>query len=83
MARSDPTSTKLLASSGTIALILFFVLGFAFGAWAWAWVVFLIPGLVAIWFGDGGRRGGSKSAQGLPPGHEGDEAPPSPQRYQG
>lgn len=40
---------RLLAISGTLALIIFFVLGFAFGAWGIAWIVFLIPGMVRAW----------------------------------
>lgn len=90
MSRSDPVRTKLLASSGTLAVIAFFILGFIFNAWAWAWVVFLVPGVVAIWFGDEperkavGRRRDTTSR--LPQGHEGSEqgsGPPPPQRYEG
>lgn len=43
------TARKLLAVSGTLALITFFVLGFAFHAWEIAWVVFLVPGLLHRW----------------------------------
>lgn len=43
------TAEKLLAISGSLALITFFVLGFAFDAWAVAWVVFLVPGLLRRW----------------------------------
>lgn len=40
---------RLTASSGTLAVVVFFLLGFGFDAWAWAWVVFLLPGVVAAW----------------------------------
>ncbi len=57
-----PTSTgmsqadRLLAVSGSIATIVFLVLGIAFGAWAWAWIVFLIPGVVRQYYGADERR---------------------------
>lgn len=90
MARSDSTRTKLMATSGSLAVIVFFVLGFVFDAWAWAWVVFLVPGVVTIWFGDDEpskkqvKRDAGQSSAPLPPGHEGEDGnPPPPQRYQG
>lgn len=42
---------RLMAVSGSLALVAFFVLGFAFHAWAWAWVVFVLPGIAAGLFG--------------------------------
>ena len=74
--------------SGPLALIAFFICGFAFQGWAWAWIFFLVPGVFYAWSGQ--ERGGSRRLQdghrdasdALPPGHEGKENPP-PQRYEG
>lgn len=42
---------RLAAGSGSLSLVVFFVLGFAFNAWAWCWIVFLLPGVFAGWWG--------------------------------
>lgn len=65
------TAHKLLAVSGTLALITFFVLGFAFHAWEIAWVAFLVPGLLRRWVSldapnESGRGGYGISADGTP-----------------
>lgn len=70
MENSGTFTTKLLAISGTIALVVYILLGSLFGAWAWAWIVFLVPGAIRLWQG-AGREG-----------HAGDEVP-RPQRYEG
>ena len=48
-ASSNSTAQKLLAISGSLALIVFLVLGFAFHAWPIAWVAFLVPGMIRTW----------------------------------
>lgn len=35
------------AVAGSLALVVFFVCGFALDGWAWAWIVFLLPGALA------------------------------------
>lgn len=47
---------RLAAGSSGLALIVFFVCGFAFGGWAWAWIVFLVPGVFAAMAGAGKSR---------------------------
>ena len=47
---SSPSfGTKLLAISGTLALIAYMLIGFLLEGWAWGWVVFLIPGAIRAW----------------------------------
>ena len=46
------TSSRVLAVSGSVATLLFLACGMAFDGWAWAWVFFLVPGIVATWYGD-------------------------------
>lgn len=48
---APPQVQRWLAISGSLSVIAFFFLGFAFGAWAWAWVVFLVPGMVRAFYG--------------------------------
>jgi hypothetical protein len=51
---ADPRATRatrLVAASGSIALIAFLFAGMVFGAWAWAWVFFLVPGALKAWYG--------------------------------
>ncbi len=46
-------AARVMAVSGGVALLLFFVCGFVFGGWAWAWLFFLVPGLLRTWFAVG------------------------------
>lgn len=45
-------------------MIAFFVLGFVFHAWGWAWIVFLLPGVASIWFGDDTSRRSGRGSSG-------------------
>lgn len=45
----------LTAASGMIAMLLFFICGFAFDGWGWSWLFFFLPGLVAA-FARGAAR---------------------------
>lgn len=97
MADTNPTNARLAAVSGPLALIAFFICGFAFQGWAWAWIFFLVPGVFHAWAWSGNGRDRSAQGQGrvrdrdrprdssdaLPSAHEGTEDPPPPQRYQG
>lgn len=47
---SQPTTMdRLVAVSGPLALITFFLIGFGLGAWYVAWLVFLVPGALRAW----------------------------------
>ncbi|MEI2765252.1 MAG: DUF1707 domain-containing protein [Dermatophilaceae bacterium] len=53
------TMSRLVAMSGSLALLAFLACGFLLRGWAWAWIFFLVPGLVRAWYrdpGSGGRR---------------------------
>lgn len=39
---------RFFVISGGLALIAFFICGFALGGWAWAWLFFLLPGIVGV-----------------------------------
>lgn len=43
------TMDRLIAVSGPLALITFFLIGFGLGAWYVAWLVFLVPGALRAW----------------------------------
>lgn len=91
--------TKLLAVSGTVALIVYILAGMIFGAWAWAWVVFLVPGAIRAWMGAGestqqietqgrgaGRPAVADAAEEASESHRGSEGPspiPPPRTYEG
>jgi hypothetical protein len=48
--RSQPTvADRLVAASGPLALISFFLIGFSTGRWYIAWVVFLVPAVLRAW----------------------------------
>lgn len=50
------TGVTLVALTPIVAVIIYVLLGFAFGAWAWAWVVFLmIPIVYLVVYGPGKR----------------------------
>ena len=70
------TAQKLLAVSGTLALITFFVLGFAFHAWEIAWVVFLVPGLLRRWVSFDEPKESPRSGYGID-----DDGTPKPYPY--
>lgn len=87
MSTSPSTATKLLAISGSLALIVFIVLGVVFHAWAWAWVVFLIPGAIRAWqaVGQDHDAAVTQGHDDVRVSHEGEEArrdAPPPQRYE-
>lgn len=44
--RRDSGLERLVAASGGLALIAFFVCGFALHGWAWSWIFFLVPGVL-------------------------------------
>ena len=46
--KASSRNTKITALSPFVALILFFVLGFAFNLWAYSWMAFLLIPVVAI-----------------------------------
>ena len=92
---SSPSfGTKLLAISGTLALIAYMLIGFLLDGWAWGWVVFLIPGAIRAWqavgqpktpaeisgAGAGHGAGSSTSAPSVEadPSHEGHEPGDTP-----
>lgn len=84
MDKTPKLGAQLVAVSGTIALIVYLLAGWFFGAWAWAWIVFLVPGLIVRWQSAG--RGESSGTATPPASHEGSEPAkdvPPPQRYEG
>lgn len=76
MNKASGESKKLVALSGTIALIAFVLLGALFDGWGWAWVVFLVPGVIRVW-----QAVGDKESD---PSHDGEEAGgvAPPRRYE-
>lgn len=53
----SPPVSRLVAMSGSLALLAFLACGFLLRGWAWAWIFFLVPGLVRAWYRDPGRDG--------------------------
>lgn len=51
--RGGDLAGRIWAVSGSIAVVVYLVLGFVFHAWAWSWIVFLIVPIVSTLVGGG------------------------------
>ncbi len=54
-ARHSELATRLWAVSGTSAVVIYMIIGFAFDGWGWGWIVFLIGPILATLLGGTGK----------------------------